>query len=234
MNPINNRLEYLKGGIMKFQRGSIFRPEKDYYKIAGILLLVGCLQFLMAVNLAETQFPGYSVAKNTLSDLGGTLSPIEPSAIIFNLSVILLGILSLAAVYLILKSGGCRLFSSCLIIAAIGALGVGLFPEYTGGAHTFFSLITFLFGSLAVIFSYRLGLNIPMVIVSMVTGLMALFIILLFIVSSGTSSVIIYLGVGGAERFIAYPVLFYIIALGGYLTSRGKDWVRIRFTKGYW
>jgi hypothetical membrane protein len=68
----------------------------------------------------------------------------------------------------------------------------------------------------------------------MVTGLMALFIILLFIVSSGTNPVITYLGVGGAERFVAYPTLFYIIALGGYLTSRGKDWVRIRFTEGYW
>ena len=219
---------------MRFQRGSIFKPEKDYYKFAGILLLVGCLQFLLSVNLAETQFPGYSVAKNTLSDLGGTLPPVEPSAIIFNLSVIIMGILVLAAVYLILKSGGCRLFSSCLAIAAIGAIGVGIFPEYTGSAHTLFSLITFLFGSLAVIFSYRLGLNIPMVVVSFVTGLMALFIILLFIVSSGANPLIAYLGVGGAERFVAYPALFYIIALGGYLTSRGKDWVRIRFTEGYW
>ena len=221
---------------MKFQRGSIFKPEKEYYKIAGIILLIGCLQFLLAVNLAETQFPGYSVAKNTLSDLGGTVPPVEPSAIIFNLSVIILGILGLAAVYLILKSGGCRLFSSCLAISSIGAVGVGLFPEYTGSAHIFFALLTFLFGSLAAIFSYRLGLNIPMIIVSMITGLMSLLIILsLFILGSGTTNPLIsYLGVGGAERFITYPVLFYLIGLGGYLTSRGKDWVRIRFTDGYW
>lgn len=219
---------------MKFQRGSIFKPKKEYYKIAGIILLIGTLQFLLAVNLAETQFPGYSVAKNTLSDLGGTVPPVEPSTIIFNLSVIIMGILGLAAVYLILKSGGCRLFSSCLAISSIGAIGVGLFPEYTGGTHLFFALLTFLFGSLAVIFSYRLGLNIPMIIVSMVTGLMSLLIISLFIVSGVTNPLIAYLGVGGAERFIAYPVLFYLIALGGYLTSRGKDWVRIRFTDGYW
>lgn len=221
---------------MKFQRGSIFKPEKEYYKVAGIILLVGCLQFLMAVNLAETQFSGYSVSKNTLSDLGGTLPPVEPSAIIFNVSVIILGILGLAAVYLILKSGGCRLFSSCLAISSIGAVGVGLFPEYTGSTHIFFALLTFLFGSLAVIFSYRLGLNIPMIIVSMISGLMSLLIILsLFILGFGTTNPLIaFLGIGGAERFIAYPVLFYFIALGGYLTSRGKDWVRIRFTDGYW
>ena len=221
---------------MKFQRGSIFKPEKEYYKIAGIILLIGCLQFLLAVNLAETQFPGYSVAKNTLSDLGGTVPPVEPSAIIFNISVIILGILGLVTVYLILKSGGCRLFSSCLAISSIGAVGVGLFPEYTGSAHIFFALLTFIFGSLAVIFSYRLGLNIPMVIVSMVTGLISLLLILsFFILGFGPANPLIaFLGIGGTERFIVYPVLFYLIALGGYLTSRGEDWVRIRFTDGYW
>ncbi len=221
---------------MKFQKGSIFQPEKDYYKIAGIILLMGCLQFLLAVNLAETQFSGYSIAKNTFSDMGGSVPAVEPSAIIFNLSIILLGILSLAAVYLILKSGGCRLFSSCLAIFAIGTVGVGIFPEYTGVTHLIFAMMIFLFGGLAVLFSYRLGLNIPMVIVSIVMGLIALLILLSqFILGFGTMNPIIaYLGLGGTERFIIYPILFYFTALGGYLTSRGKDWVRIRFTDGYW
>jgi hypothetical membrane protein len=213
---------------MKFQKGSIFRPEKDYYKIAGIILLVGCIQFLLAVNLAETQYPGYSTAKNVLSDLGGTLPPIEPSSLIFNLSIIILGILMIVSVYLILKSGGCRLFSSCLLIAGLGAVGVGLFPEYTGDIHSFFAILVFLMGSLAVIFSYRLGINIPMVWVSMITGFFSLLSLIFF---SYLSS---YLGVGGAERMIVYPLLLYLAALGGYLTSRGKDWVRIRFTDGYW
>ena len=220
--------------FMKFQRGSIFKPEKEYYKMAGIILIIGSMQFLLAVNLAETQFPDYSVSKNTLSYLGGALPPVEPSAIIFNLSIIIFGILGLIAVYLILKSGGCRLFSSCLAISSIGAIGVGLFPEYTGNIHILFASLTFLFGSLATIFSYRLGLNIPMIIISMVAGIMSLIILLILILSAGTNPLITYLGVGGAERFIAYPVIFYLTALGGYLTSRGKDWVKIRFTEGYW
>lgn len=219
---------------MKFQRGSIFKPDKEYYKIAGIILIIGCLQFFLAVNLAETQYPGYSISKNVLSDLGGTIPPIEPSATIFNFSVIIFGILGLITVYLILKSGGCRLFSACLAISSIGAMGVGLFPEYTGSIHLAFTLLAFLFGTLAVLFSYRLGLNIPMVILSIVIGLISLSIIIIFILSSGKSPFIIYLGRGGAERFIAYPTILYLTALGGYLTSRGKDWVRIRFTKGYW
>jgi hypothetical membrane protein len=219
---------------MKIQRGSIFRPERDYYKIAGIILLIGCLQFLLAVNLAETQFPGYSTEKNTFSDLGGSLPVVEPSATIYNLSIILLGILFLAAVYLILKSGGCRLFSSCLAIFAICAVGVGIFPEYTGSTHLFFALLAFFFGSLAVLFSYRLGLNIPMVIVSLLMGLIALLTLLLQFIYGTFNPIVAYLGVGGTERFIVYPVLFYLTALGGYLTSRGEDWVRIRLTDGYW
>ena len=221
---------------MKFQRGSIFRPEKDYYKFAGIILFIGCIQFLLAVELAQTQFPGYNMATNTLSDLGGGLSFLGPSATIFNLSIIILGFLFLASVYLILKSGGCRLFSSCLAIFGICAVGMGLFPEYTGGTHFLFSLLAFIFGSLAVLFSYRLGINIPMVMVSMIIGIITLIIILseLILGFGDSNPFVAYLGVGGAEYFIIYPVLIYLTALGGYLTSRGKDWVKIRFTGGYW
>ncbi len=95
---------------MKFQKGSIFKPEKEYYKFAGILLVVACVQYLLAVNVAESLYPGYSIAINSLSDLGGSLPLVEPAAIIFNVSNIILGILILVTVYLILKSGGCRLF----------------------------------------------------------------------------------------------------------------------------
>ncbi|MGZ7117301.1 MAG: DUF998 domain-containing protein, partial [Methanobacterium sp.] len=174
------------------------------------------------------------IAQDTLSHLGGSIPVVEPSAIIFNLSVIILGILNVVAVYLILKSGGCRLFSSCLAISAIAAIGVGLFPSYTGATHDFFAVLTFLFGSLAVIFSYRLGINIPMVIVSMILGIISLLTLISIIVLGFGNMMIAYLGAGGTERVIAYSSLFYIIALGGYLTSRGKDWVRIRFTEGYW
>jgi hypothetical membrane protein len=221
---------------MKFQRGSIFRPEKEYYKYAGTVLIVATIQFFLAITLAETQFPGYSVSKNSLSYLGGSIPLVEPSALIFNVSVILFGLLGILAVYLILKSGGCRLFSICLLISSLGAVGVGLFPEYTGSTHLFFALTTFLFGSLATIFSYRLGLNIPMVIISMVLGIGSLITIILLLVLGSTPAsnpLIAYLGVGGNERFIAYPIILYLTALGGYLTSRGKDWVRIRFTNGY-
>jgi hypothetical membrane protein len=216
---------------LKVQRGSIFRPEKNYYRSAGIILIVAVIQFFIAINLAEMKYPNYSASINMLSDLGGSLPPVEPSATIFNFSIIILGILLLAAVYLVLKSGGCRLFSSSLILAAIGAVGVGLFPSYTGAIHNYFAVIIFIFGSLAAIFSYRLGLNIPMVLVSMILGFLSLFTTLSLVIWSFSSNPMInYWGGGGTERIIIYPVLLYLIALGGYLTSRGEDWVRLKFT----
>jgi hypothetical membrane protein len=216
---------------MKVQKGSVFRPETNYYKLAGIILIVAFLQFFMAVNLAETQYPGFNTAKNTLSDLGGSLPPAELAANIFNFSIILAGILAIIAVILILKSGGCRLFSTSLTLMAMGAIGVGLFPGYAGVIHVLFAMMVFIFGSMALLFSYRLGLNIPMVVLSIILGLSTLGITLsLFIWGSGIENFLVaLLGSGGTEKFIVYPQIFYLVALGGYMTSRGEDWVRLRF-----
>ena len=98
---------------MKFQKGSIFKPDKDYYKIAGMLLVIGGIMYVLAINIGESLFPGYSVATNSLSDIGGMLPLIQPAANIFNSVNIILGILIISSAYLIIKSGGCRLFS-CL------------------------------------------------------------------------------------------------------------------------
>jgi len=220
---------------MKFQRGSIFEPKNNLYKYAGIFLIIGTIQYILAVNISESMFPGYSVAINSLSDLGGSMPMVEPSAIIFNISNIVLGIFMLAAVYLILKSGGCRLFSSCLAIFGVCMIFLSIFPEYTITPHLIFAVIAFFSGSLALIFSYRLGINIPMTIISMVLGFTAMITILsVFFVGVGPTNPLNILGKGGAERLIIYPIIIYLTALGGYLTSRGKDWVRIRFTDGYW
>ena len=188
--------------------------------------MTACLQFMLAVMLAETQYRFYNTAQNTLSDLGAVAGY---SASIFNLSVMALGIMGLVVVYLVLKSGGCRLFSSCLAISSVAAVGVGLFPTYTGTPHILFSGLVFIFGSLAVIFSYRLGLNMPMVGLSFILGFISLVTIFSFLWQGMASPFITSLGVGGAERLVAYPTLLYLVGLGGYLSSRGEDWVRLRF-----
>jgi hypothetical membrane protein len=219
---------------MKFQKGSIFKPDKDYYQMAGILLVIGGIMYVLIGNIAESMFPGYSIATNSLSDLGGLLASTQV-ATLFNCTNIILGILILSSAYLIIKSGGCRLFSSCLAIFGFCIAALGVFPEYVQGLHVTFAVIAFVFGGLALLFSYRLGINIPMIIISIILGLIALFTIATpFIFGVGPNNPLDVFGKVGSERLIIYPILMYLTALGGYLSCRGKDWVRIRFTNGYW
>jgi hypothetical membrane protein len=62
---------------------------------AGTLFLVAATQFILCLIIAEAAYPGYSVSANYISDLG-----VGPSAIIFNSSVFLLGLLILTGTYL--------------------------------------------------------------------------------------------------------------------------------------
>ena len=69
----------------------------------------------------------------------------------------------------------------------------------------------------------------------MILGLIALItVISLLIFGIGFNNPLDIFGKGGTERLIIYPIIMYLTALGGYLSCRGKDWVRIRFTDGYW
>jgi hypothetical membrane protein len=112
---------------------------------------------------------------------------------------------------------------------------LGVFPEYTNVIHVSFAVVAFISGALALLFSYRLGINIPMTIVSIILGLIAIItIISSLIYGIGPNNPLDIFGKGGSERLIIYPIILYLTALGGYLTSRGKDWVKIRFTEGYW
>ncbi len=134
-------------------------------KVFGLLLLVGSLGFIFAMNVAEFLFPGYSVSNNYISDLGamcraGSCRIIQPSSTIFNTSIILLGIAIIAAsIIMAMPREGPKLFPSLFAISGVGAIMVGgLFPEYTGGSlHSISALIVFLFGGgLAAIASYKL------------------------------------------------------------------------------
>jgi hypothetical protein len=70
-----------------------------------------------------------------------------------------------------------------------------------------------------------------MVLISMILGFMALAINFSFVFTGyGLSNpMVAFLGLGGTERLLLYPEMLYLIALGGYLASRGEDWVRLRF-----
>lgn len=186
-----------------------------YQKISGLLLVVGSIQFMLFVTVAETLYPGYNTGINTLSDLAD-LPIYEPSATIFNITVFLLGLCLAVAAYLIYRQFGNKIFPALLAVSGIGIMGVGIFPGHTGGTHVLFAMTSFVFGSLAVITSFTLLRNSWLKYIIPVLGAIG-FVDILLVILLQEASPFMVLGEGGAERLIAYPVILGLIALGGYL-----------------
>ena len=185
-------------------------------KLAGILIFVAGLQFILAMTISEALYPNYSVSENYISDLG------EPSkagsvAYIFNSSVFLLGALILAAAYLIQRSFNYKILFGCLILTGIGAMGVGLFPESFGILHTIVSFITFFFGALSAIFSYKLQKT-PLSCLAVILGALSLLALILF-----GLNIYLELGKGGMERMVAYPTLLWALGFGGHLAGSSES-----------
>ncbi len=180
----------------------------DDRKVAGSLLFIGGIVCFLGIIIAETLYPGYSTSQNYISDLG-----VGPSALIFNSSVFLLGVLALFGAYFVQRAFNFRLFSILAAITGMGAIGVGLFTEDAGVIHGVFSLIVFLFAGLSAIISYKLQKP-PLSYFSVILGTLSLFALVLF-----GSGVYLGLGKGGMERMIAYPVLLWTVSFGSYLIS---------------
>ena len=190
-------------------------------RIGATLILFGTAQFLILLNIAESLYSGYSTSQNAISDLGATCHSsvctiVQPSSTIFDSSVFLLGLLLVLGSYFLYRERYSRLFCIFLGLAGIGAMGVGLFPETTGSLHTLVSLITFLFGGLAAIYSFRF---LPSILrhFSVVMGVITLVALVLY-----GSGVYLGLGLGGMERMIAYPVLFWGLAFAGCLLAQNQ------------
>ncbi|MHB2036593.1 MAG: DUF998 domain-containing protein, partial [Nitrososphaerales archaeon] len=102
-------------------------------------------------------------------------------------------------------------------LAGIGAMGVGIFPETTGSLHVLVSLITFLFGGLATVLSYQI-LKSTLRFFSVIMGVMTLGALILY-----SSKIYLGLGLGGMERMIAFPVLFWGLAFAGFLLTQTPE-----------
>jgi len=190
---------------------------------AGAVLLVGSLQFIFAMIAVQLKYPGYSDLTNHISDLG---SPNSPWAVVFNASVIALGLLTILAAYLLLSAFN-RRFSrtlglGLLAIAGIGAILVGVFPENStalgGHMHTVAADLAFIASGLALI-------NLPGAMLrdtrwegyrafTFLMGLITLAAIVLYATSHWGA-----LGAGGMERLVVAPILLWSIVVGIHLLS---------------
>ncbi len=178
-----------------------------YNKCAGIFAFLGTFQFIIIMIIAEAKYPEYSVRNNYISDLG-----VGSTASIFNTSIIIFGILIVITSYLVYKGFNAKLFPSLMFIAGAGAALVGVFPENSPyNIHTIVSFITFFFGSLAVISSFKLQKPL-MSYISLIVGLISFISLILYV-----SGITLGIGFGGLERMIAYPILLWTLYFSGYL-----------------
>jgi len=181
-------------------------------KVAGTLVLVGAAQFIVGMVVAEALYSGYSVADNYISDLG-----VGPSALVFNSSVFLFGLLAVVAACLIWRGVGtgvgAKIVAVLFFIAGIRVMRVGVFTEDAGAIHGVVSMIAFIFGGLSAIVVYKLE-KIPLNYISVIMGLIAIIAMVLFMTENYLG-----LGKGGMERIIAYPIILWAIAFGGHLIA---------------
>ena len=184
--------------------------------IAGALLFVAMVIFIMGLNVAEQLYPGYSVSSNYISDLGATCRDnscqiVQPSASIFNVSVFLAGLLATISAYFIRRGFRTRILPLFLALSGIGSMGVGIFPEYARYLHYSAAFLAFAFGGLSVVAAYPLVMP-PLRYISVVLGIVSLFSFALFLLNQDLG-----LGIGGMERMIAYPFVLAAMGFGGYL-----------------
>ena len=199
-------------------------PPTTAVRLAGVLLLLAGAIVLMGIITAEALYPApYTTGGNEISDLGGTRPPeglvLQPSATIFNLVMLGCGLLVLVAAWLVQRGLGRPSLAITLALLGVGATGVGLFPGNTGTPHALFSLLTFVAGGVCGLVAARVT-SAPFRYVSAALGVVSLGALLSYGVL-GDAGPLASLGDGGVERWVAYPVVLWLVGFGGYLTASG-------------
>ena len=180
----------------------------DDRRLAGVLFFFGSVEFLLAMLVGEASLPAYSVSSNAISDLG-----VGATAPLFNSAVILLGLLGLGGIYFYHRTHRKIWITVPFLVASVGPIGVGIFPETTGAPHVVFASLAFLFGGLAALLTAT-QVTPPFRYVSLLLGITGLVALVLFSTRQFAG-----LGFGGMERLIVYPILLWEVGLGAYLMS---------------
>lgn len=166
---------------------------------------------LFLVHLAEFIYPGYSTSQNYISDLG--VGPTSPR-LIFTVAIIVFGSMALLTAALLRQNREKWMVWLFLALSGVGAIGVGVFNEdYIPEVHALFAIMAFLFGNLVAIFS-RKTVRPPLSYLFVLLGLIGLSALALL-----ATKTYLGLGVGGMERMIFYPAMFWALGFGAYLLA---------------
>ena len=210
------------------QRGILGRLGYPDSSIAGFSMVLSGFIALMGIITAEVLYPNYSTRQD-ISDLGSTRPPNpvihEPSATIFNGTMLVTGALVLVAALFVYRATNRRGFPVVLAIFGFGAFGVGVFPGNATPWHGLFALLTFFSGGLAVVLSSRVVSRPFSVLCGLFGGISLLFLVSVFFYGLviGGPHPLESLGGGGIERWVVYPLVLWTLAFGGYLLGTADD-----------
>jgi hypothetical membrane protein len=183
----------------------------------GLLFAVGGVS-LLGIITAEVLYPGYTTLQE-ISDLGASRPPNsvvrEPAATVFNTTMLLAGTLVLVAVFALQRALGRRSVSVPLGLFGLGVLGVGVFPGNRVPWHGLFALLTFVSGGVAPLLAAWTVTG-PFRALSLVAGAVSL-VALASALVLGEANPLLFLGLGGVERWVVYPILLWVTGFGGYL-----------------
>jgi hypothetical membrane protein len=199
------------------------------YPMLGPILYVSSIQFFAGqIFVAMRWHPPYSLARDTISDLGNTAcgtfnarfvcSPLHG---LMNASFIVLGMAMTAGSLLIsrrfAKSRAATVGFAAMAVSGIGVMIVGIFPENSVPAfHGLGTAVAFTVGNAAlIIMAAAPMLPAALRLYSFLSGALAILALV-----SYSSSNYLGLGEGGIERVVAYPQAVWLIVIGVFLLVR--------------
>lgn len=174
----------------------------------GFWLFLAGLEALFLIHIAEFLYPGYSVSQDYISELG--VGPSTPRAI-FVTALVAFGLLVLAGSFQLRQRDPTSRLWLLLGVSAVGAIGVGVFDmDNFRELHGLSALLAFLFGNLAAVYSSR-KVRPPVSYLFLALGLTGLSALALL-----GAEMDLGLGLGGIERMVFYPAMFWLLAFGIY------------------
>ncbi|MBC8152611.1 MAG: DUF998 domain-containing protein [Bacteroidetes bacterium] len=190
-------------------------------KRAGMLFFLAGSVVLMGIITAEAVYPaGYSTANSQISDLGSTIPPAslvyQPSASIFNGTMLAAGFMVLIATWYLHRFFRKWLVSIPLSLFGLGLVGIGFFPGNHVPYHGMSAMLAFLSGGVSAIAAATIS-SATISYVGIALGSIAL--TTWFIAVLWPNLLFPFIGDGGTERWVAYPIMLWLIGFGGCLMN---------------
>ena len=177
-------------------------------ELAGILLFAAIVQFAFLANISQILYEGYSVKDTLLSDLGVWE---HPSALLFNTSLVLFGILGISIGVVLWPDKKLNFIPLLFVLCGIGMLIMAAFPISIEWAHDVGAFLSFVLIAVAALACYWTFPG-PFGVVSLLLGIISFFAEITY-----KSEIYFGLGAAGSERMIIYPLFIWMAAFAAVL-----------------